>query len=526
MISSRKVVRALADLCPACLPPLPIPFAMRTTALALLVACLLGGPALAVEPSASPAPGPTAGMALDPVLAPLLEDRLFGSASIGLQVVEVDSGEEVFAWKADEALVPASVTKTLTAAIALRQLGSGWDFDTDLLAKGEVTADGVLQGDLYVRGGGDPTLVVEQVWKLVRDLQSAGVVEVDGNIVFDDTAFSDPGAVPGWEKEVDEANGPAYAAPLGALSVNYNTTCLLVAPGSEAGTPARVDVETPSAVIEVINQVTTGSTRSKAWLKVEREVDPAGAKVTFTLSGNSPLGSETTRVYRSVADPTAHFMGVFEHLLKERGLKWKGRLVKGSTPADARLLVRHSSDPLATVLAQMNKRSSNIMAEHVLKVVGGAAAGGPGSTPAGVAAMQAYLDELGIPRGEYALVNGSGLSRDIRLRPSHITAVLTDLYHDQRVGPEFLASLSVAGVDGTLRRRLGGGEAGMVRGKTGSLNGVYCLAGYVHGGDGKVYAFAFLVNGFRGSTRPVRDLQDRFAEALLALGPAPVHGSE
>jgi len=500
---------------------------MRTKSLACTLATvlLLSGPALAQQPPALPPVAAVATYMLDPVLGPLLEDRLFQSADVGVQVVDVESGDEVWAHNADASMLPASVNKVLTTAVALRVLGPAYEFHTDLLSPGEVDADGVLHGDLYVRGGGDPTLVVEQLWKIVRDLQSVGVVEIDGNVVFDDGFFSDPGAVPGWNKGVDEANGPAYFAPLGALTVNFNTTCLLVAPGSEQGQPARVGLETPASVIEVVNQAVTGNVRSRPWLKVERELADDGVKVTFTVSGNVPLGAETTRLYRAVGEPTAHFESVFADMLKERGVSWSGKLRQGKTPNGAVLLVRHRSDALAVVLAQMNKRSSNIMAEQVLKAVGAASTGGPGSTQSGLEAVRAYLDGLGIPRDEYNIVNGSGLSRDTRMRPSLITAVLMDMAHDRRAGPEFMASLAVAGIDGTLRRRLRGDEAGLVRGKTGSLDSVFCLAGYAQGGDGNVYAFAFLANGFRGSTSPVRDLQDRFAEALLENGADVGHGS-
>ncbi|NOY26934.1 MAG: D-alanyl-D-alanine carboxypeptidase/D-alanyl-D-alanine-endopeptidase [Oligoflexia bacterium] len=462
---------------------------------------------------------------LESVLGGFVDDRLFSTADVGVQVVDLTMGDEAWAWNADQPLVPASVNKLLTTAVALRTLGPGWAFDTDLLTDGELNPDGVLEGDLYVRGGGDPTLVVEQLWKMAVDLQSYGVVEIDGDIVFDDSFFSDPGLIPGWNKAVDIANGPAYFAPLGALSVNYNTACLLVAAGSARNEPARVDLETPVSAIEVDNQVVTGSSRARTWLKVEREVADDGAKVFFTVSGVVPLGAETTHIYRAVGDPTAHFMAVFENMLTDRGLTWTGTLERGLTPADARVIVRHRSEPLGLVLARMNKWSSNIMAEQVLKAVAAVATDGPGSTAAGVELVRKYLDELGIPRDEYNLVNGSGLSRDVRLRPSQITAVMADLYQDQRVGPEFRASLSLAGIDGTLRRRLGGDLAGLVRGKTGSLNGVYCVAAYVHAGDGHVYALAFLVNGFRGSSRPVRDLQDRVAQALLAMDGRVVHGS-
>ena len=500
-----------------------LPMCKRLLACAVSILLVQAAPAWAQQPPSTDTGAPA--YQLDPVLGPLLDDSLFSSADVGVQVVDVETGDEVWAYNADADMLPASVNKVLTTAVALRTLGPAWDFTTDLLSTGDVDADGVLHGDLYVRGGGDPTLVVEQLWKIIRDLQSGGVNEIDGSIYFDDSFFSDPGPVPGWNKGVDEANGPAYFAPLGALTVDFNTTCLVIAPGSEKGQPALVGLETPASVIEVDDQAVTGSVGSHLWLKVEREVSDDGANVTFTVNGSVPMDAKPIHLYRAVGDPTAHFQAVFVDLLKERGVTFTGRLRRGVTPDDAVVLVRHRSDPLAMILAQMNKRSSNIMAEQVLKAVGAVATGGHGSTAAGLDALRAYLDGLGISRDEYHVVNGSGLSRETRVRPSLITAVLTDMARDRRIGPEFMASLALAGVDGTLRRRLQGDDAGLLRGKTGSLDHVFCLAGYAQGGDGHVYAFAFLANGFRGSTSPVRKLQDRFAEALLENGADVGHGS-
>lgn len=482
----------------------------------LLLSAIVLTPAQGRDPVAPVAPVAAVPDTIQARLDALLVNPLFESSRIGVQVVDLARGDEVWSHEADQALIPASVTKVLTTAVALRNLGSAWTFETRLLGDGEVDADGVLNGDLYVKGGGDPTLVVEQVWKIVRDLQSAGVTEIDGDVVFDDSAFEAPGVIPGWNKAVDEANGPSYFAPLGGLSVNYNTACILVAPGAERGAPARLDLETAAEVLTIENEAVTGSAGSRPWMKVERELRDDGG-VTFKIAGNVPLGAEPSRIYRTVGDPTAHFMAVFKEILADRGIKVRGRLHTGRTPSSATVLVRHRSEALGSLLARMNKQSNNLMAEQVLRAVGARSTGGVGTTAAGVEEVARYLESLGARREEFNLVNGSGLSRDVLLRPSHITAVLFDLWNDRRVAPEFVASLAVAGVDGTLRRRLDGGDVGLVRGKTGSLNSVYCLAGYVHAGDGQAYAFAFLANGFSGSTSRVRALQDAVIDALLAI---------
>lgn len=461
-------------------------------------------------------------MPMHPVLGPLLDDKLFESSDIAMQIVDVESGDEVYAWDADAALVPASTMKIVTSAAALRSMGPTWRFHTALLRDGEVNDEGVLEGNLYVRGTGDPTLVVEKLWKLLVDLETEGVVEIDGDVVLDDTYFSDGPMIPGWRKKVDIANGPAYFAPVGALSLNHNALSLVIAPAAEVGEPPRLQLETPSALVTFDNQLTTVAAGKRGWVRIEREADARTGKTLFTVEGEVPHGSDLQRHYRAVAQPRAWFASVLGDLLKSRGIRYTGRIVAGSTPPDAEEILRLWSPPLHEILNHTNKYSSNFMAEHVLKAMGAEVKGAPGTAEKGLEAIREYFDELGIPRDEYVVVNGSGLSRSARLRPSHLNAVLLDMHHEPLLQPEFLSMLSVGGRDGTLRRRFDeDDEVGRVRGKTGSLNGVYCLAAYFRSRSGEVYAVTMLVNNFR-RTRPVRVLHDRLGEALLALEGVPI----
>nr|MBA2321331.1 D-alanyl-D-alanine carboxypeptidase [Deltaproteobacteria bacterium] len=156
--------------------------------------------------------------------------------------------------------------------------------------------------------------------------------------------------------------------------------------------------------------------------------------------------------------------------------------------------------------------------EQVLRALGSEVLGAPGTAEKGVAVVEGYLTEIGLEPADYHLVNGSGLSRSISFRPSAMTAVLMDMAHDTKVGPEFESSLAIAGVDGTLSRRIREDPARM-RGKTGTLDGVHCLAGYLDASDGERYAFAFFANGDRATSASVKALQDRMARALLASPP-------
>ncbi len=497
--------------------------------LALLLALLTPYSVAGVEePSPTPPAAAAPAQGLAAVLQPLTEDRLFKESVIGMQVVNTRTGEEAFAWQADRPMQPASVMKLLTTATALRHLGPAWRFSTDLMTEvdAKITPEGVLEGNLYVKGGGDPTLVVEKLWRMVADLKLLGVNTIQGNIVFDDSYFADAHLIPGWNKDVDIQNGPSYFAPLSALSVNYNTACLVIGPGTSAGQPARVQLDTPVSVVEIDNQVLTTRAGGRRWLRIDRElVEDDPTLVKFTVRGEIPLDAQVEREYRTVAEPLSHFISVFRGVLDDRKVKVKGRFVQGVTPKDAVKLVHLDSPPLASVLADMNKHSSNFMAEQVLRAVGATVRGAPGTTAKGVSVIEEYLTSLGLAPGTFKLVNGSGLSREISMPASVITAVILDMYSDHKVGYEFMSSLAIGGVDGTLWARFRDeGEAGRLRGKTGSLNGVFCLAGVVDGGDGEVYAFAVLANELGSSSWPIKRLIERFGESIIALEVSEVGG--
>ncbi len=487
--------------------------------IALGLASLAMGPAFAEDrPEAPGTPGvpkPAPAQSLDLYLAEITEASLFRRANVGLQVVDLRTGEEVFAHGADTSLNPASTMKVVTAATALRALGPSYRFTTDVYTDGALDASGVLKGNLYIKGHGDPTFVVEKLWKLVLDLDLEGIQRVEGHVFFDET-YHEPGyALPGWRKREDLERGPSYFATLSALSLNFNTVSIVTGPGSETGQAARVRFETPAAdAVQIVNEVRTGPAGSRRWLEVDREV--TSESTIFTVEGSVPVDGDARSFRRTVADPTAHFMGAFGDMMTAQGITVTGRFKRGRTPTDADPVVSSVSPPLTSVLMDMNKHSNNFMAEQVLRTVG-AEVLGEGTTAGGLKAVSEYLSSIGVDPSEYDLVNGSGLSREATLRPSVLTAVLLDMARDEAVGSEFASSLAIGGVDGTLWRRMRD-DPGRLRGKTGTIDGVHCLAGYLDTDGGDRYAFAFMVNNYTTQTRNVRDLHDRFAREMFRLG--------
>lgn len=471
--------------------------------------------ALSASTWAGPVPAPAA--SLQELLQPLTQDRLFRESEVAWQVVSLRTGEEVFGYQPDEAVVPASTMKVITAASALDALGPAFRFKTTWSSEGEIDPTGTLQGDLVIKGGGDPTFMTENLWKMFRDLRLEGVTKIQGDVIFDESYFGPDHVLPGWDKRDDLEQGPSYYPVMSALSLNHNNVALVVGAGGEVGKAAVVQLETPASdYIIVENLVKTGAPGSTRWLKVERSVEGEEEKLKFSVTGSIPSDSGVRRYYRSIVDPTAHYMAAWKEMASQMGLSVTGKMKLGAKSPGGDVLVEHRSPALATVLGEMNKHSNNFIAEQVLRVLGAERGGLPGTTEKGVTVVKAYLHGLGIPEDEVVLVNGSGLSREIQIRPSHLNAVMVDMANNSQVGREFGASLSISGMDGTLWRRLAE-EPGVIRGKTGTLDGVHCLAGYLEGGDGETYAFSFLVNGVRGNSSKVKRVHDQFARKVRSL---------
>lgn len=458
------------------------------------------------------AEGPTAEGPLQHQLKDILSAPELKRALVGVHVRRVSDGQTVFARNADRLFNPASNMKLLTSGAALSFLGSNYRFKTSVRRDPEMRR-GVVKGRLYVQAGGDPTLTTESLFGLVNQVAMAGIREVDGDLVVDDSFFDNVSEGPGWEQEVGDH---AYNAPIGAFSVNFNTFEARVVPGDKVGDPARLFLWPPvSSLAGEVTAMTRGPrSRTRLWFGTSRTEDNG---VQVTVRGSIALDDAYGRTLRRRIHAPTRFAGeTLEHLLGLRGIKLKGKVVRGVMDEDSTVPVAvQFSPPLAEVLSTLNKYSNNFIAEQVLKTLAAELEEPPGTWAKGKKVLERFMADVGVSSGSCVLGNGSGLNDVNRLTPAQITQVLQAMHQRFEVAPEYIASLAVAGSSGTIYGRFEDSPAvSRLRAKTGSLTGVSALSGYVATRDDEVLAFSVMMNDYDGRARTMWQIQDRIGIAL------------
>lgn len=367
----------------------------------------------------------------------VLLEALFTTASIGIKVVAVETGEVIYEKNAHKLHHPASTTKLFTAATALAKLGAGYQFETTLYV--DTDADTQVIGNLYLKGRADPVLQPSDILKLADTLLETGVESIQGNIVVDETYLDTVREGPGWMWD----DRPLR---IGALSI--------------------------------------------------RQIEPDPGT-------------------RSRALPCGYLL---KTELEQKGIEVVGDVVSGTVPPDAHSVAKHLSPPLADILKRMNKPSDNWIAELLFKTIGAEMIGEPGTWRKGREAVTNFLNEIMGEPPPHRFVDGSGLSRYNLLNVELLTKLLVYMYHNFELMPEYLASLPIAGVDGTLRNRMQGVSAEKtLRAKTGTLSGVSALAGYTVTADDEVFAFGILISHYVGPATPARSIQDKIGDCLTGF---------
>jgi len=434
----------------------------------------------------------------------ILSNSCLRKNNFGIKIYSLDRGESLFELRDKQLFIPASNSKILTTAIALETLGPNYRFPTRLFTDGTLKGD-VLEGNLYIKGYGDPKFVTEQMWLLVNELKNLPLKKITGNIIGDDSFFDNQKRVKTWIKN---PGAQAYEAPLGALSFNFNTVQAYVSPGHKAGSKPKIVIEPDTEYITLDNQARTLKPGTRNRLIVNR-VDQKGFDE-IAVSGGIRLNHPRAQYFLNITDPTQYTLSVLKKYLGHVDIQFRGKVEKGRVPEAATKILTHESEPLSLALKGLNKFSNNFVAEQIIKTIGAEKFGPPGTTLKGLKALEEYLMELGYRPDQYKVLDGSGLSRQNRLSPQIIVDVLRHVKNDLGVYPEFVSALGVMGVDGNVKNRMRGMEgSGRARVKTGTLNFVSALSGYFQSKDGESFAFSILMNGLKCSNSRVKRLQDQ-----------------
>lgn len=480
------------------------------TLLLLTVLLISAGPVPSASPQGTESSAPTS-LAL--ALQAEVGRAQHAASELGVHVVEMDTGETVYDFNADKPRVIASNTKLFTTAAALDAFGPGYFFETRFVLRGKVR-NGVLEGDLGVVGGGDPHISGRDYggdsygpfrpW--AQTLRERGIYRVTGDVYLAHGLFAPPVIHPEWPR--DQLTR-WYEAPVAALSFSDDCILVRVWPGASGGRP-RVELVPNVPILRIENTArTTASSRGQQVI-IHRTDD------TLIVRGSIGRNSGPVETWVTVPDPVRYFGEGLRAALGEGGVAIGGRLrpVEQLPVSVWERVGVHRTD-LLSVIQVTNKRSQNFYAESLAKHLG-ALRCGHGSWPEGVRAIGEFLRGTGVPAGSFKMTDGSGMSRENRFAPRHLTTLLRHMFFHP-AGREYAQSLPFSGEDmGSWKRRMAAPPyRGNVLAKTGTLSGVSALSGYAKAVSGKSYAFSILLNRTSGDPRYA---QDRIVMALIDHG--------
>ncbi len=440
---------------------------------------------------------------------------------VSIVVKEVGAHEPLIALNADRPMNPASVMKLVTTYAGLELLGPAYVWKTEVYLAGELRGS-TLNGDLVLKGGGDPKLTVERFWLLLRQLRERGLRNINGDLILDKSFFGQVDADPG---KFDGESSRAYNVGPDAMLLNFKTVRFQFATAID-GRSVSISPDVKPAQLDIVNRIRLidapcGDWRERIKLDLQT-VTPTQIRVVFT--GNYPRSCGESTWNISLLDHARFVGGVFANMWSDVGGIWKGAVKLAPTPADAKLIATTESPALSDVVRDINKFSNNVMARQLFLTLSGEIDKQPASAARSLEIVRSWLARKNIPAPELVIENGSGLSRIERISATTLAQMLDAAWRSSTM-PEFISSMSLVGVDGTFRKRsrtdLIAGNAHM---KSGTLNDVRALAGYVLANDERRYIVVLLVNHSNALfTQPAQDalLQWVYGRAAASLTPVP-----
>ena len=454
----------------------------------ILVSLILSVSLFLLLPLSSSAYTPETLSRLPPSVVNLLQRYRIPSDSLSLYVLDLDTNQPLLVLNPDIPRKPASVIKLLTTYAGLELLGPTYTWETRFYLDGTLD-HGVLHGDLLFQGGGDPFLTRETFWHMLHNLRARGLREITGKLIIDDSLFEDESGSPG---DFDKRPYQVYNTLPDAALINFNAQEFVLVPDHNQ---VLIYADPPAANLQIRNKLRlTSGHCNDVDAGINMHVLPQGSEVIAEFTGNYPERCGEQVLLRSIIQNDQYVYGVFKAMWEEMGGTITGGFSHGVVNPNSQTFYMEPSKPLHEIIAAINKYSNNVMARQLLLTIGQMVIGAPGSNNSGVQAIEQWLHDIGIQAPELVLENGAGLSRTTRISASTMVKLLEHAWRSP-LQPEFLASFPIAGKDGTMRKRLKGKiEPGSIRIKTGLLNGVRSMAGYVYTRNHKHYAVVSLHN--------------------------------
>ncbi|MBI3578567.1 MAG: D-alanyl-D-alanine carboxypeptidase/D-alanyl-D-alanine-endopeptidase [Ignavibacteriales bacterium] len=439
----------------------------------------------------------------------VLSDSIFVPGRASVKVASLDRKEVLYERDSKMLMRPASNMKLLTSSTAIALLGKDYQFKTDVMADTSLS-DGVLNGNLYIKGFGNPDLKTSDLDTLASQIKSAGITSVKGKIVADVSFFDDLFWGSGWMWDDEPDPDEMFITP---LSINKNCIFVIVTPGQSAGDSVKIETDPPTHYVAVINNAKTVKDTVINPLSVTRLFKEH--LNTIIVEGEVLAGATPSRRKLSVWRPELYAAQLLKERLERDSIAIGSEPVIGAAPPYANVIATHAQR-LDSMVVNLNKISDNLSAENTLKTLSAVKRGTPGNAASGINIVYEFLSSLGIDTTQFHMVDGSGVSHYNLLTTEMLEQLLEEMAQKPDFFPLLYQSLPIAGVDGTIGTRMNRTPAeGNLRAKTGSISGVSSLSGYVKTADGERLVFSIMMQNFIGASRRYRDAQDKIG-ALLA----------